>query len=305
MHSARLSRDDPPFEREVESQQRVRSRSCGPRAGMLFPGIGELCNGRQREGAVMIGLGIAELGAFVAGGIKQGFGSTAALLPVLTFGDLLTASAMDAGLEVQRAAGLPYVPGESLTELAAAPFSGEVMGRPAVYAGIAGTVALSLLYGRLVDGPIATDSFRQRPRLFGRDVNSSWGYPAGLAIGVGVFEHVALAEETAFRGVLQSGLARRYGETEGLVFSSLIFGLVHSTNIFFIDNSTDRIHYLLYDVPFITLLGGYLGYIYRDSGYSLAPSVAVHFWYDFLISAVGFVLDPKNSPLAFTTAAAF
>ena len=253
----------------------------------------------------MAGLGVAELGTFFGAGLKQGFSSTASLLPLLLFGDLLTASAMDTGLELQRAAGLLYVPEESLSELAAAPFSGEVLARPEVFAGIAGTVAVSLLYGRLVDGPYSTRTIGQRPRLFGAEVNSSWGYPAALGIGLGVFEHVAIAEETAFRGVLQSGLSRRHGEQSGLLVSSLVFGLVHSSNLLFIDNGSDRLHYLLFDVPFITLLGGYLGYIYRGSGYSLAPSVAVHFWYDFLLSAFGFVLDPKNSPLAFSTALAF
>ena len=38
----------------------------------------------------------------------------------------------------------------------------------------------------------------------------------------------------------------------------------------------------------------------RWSGYSLAPSVAIHFWYDFLIEAYGFAMDPKHSPLALT-----
>jgi hypothetical protein len=30
----------------------------------------------------------------------------------------------------------------------------------------------------------------------------------------------------------------------------------------------------------------------------LAPSVAEHFWYDFLGSAVFFILDPQHSPLS-------
>lgn len=305
LHQARLRQDDPPTERELESRERILGRSCSPRLGLLFPGLGQLCTGRNTEGALLAGLGVAELGAFVGAGLKQGFGSTASLVPLLVFGDLLTASALDSGLEVQRAAGLLYVPQESLGELARAPFSGEVLARPEVFAGIAGTVVLSLLYGRLVDGPYSTQSFRQRPRLFGADVNSALGYPVALGLGAGIFEHVALAEEMAFRGVLQSGLSRRYGEESGLFASSLVFGLAHSSNILFLDNGHDRLHYLLFDVPFITLLGGYLGTLYRGSGYSLAPSVAVHFWYDFLVSAFGFVLDPKGSPLAFSTAMVF
>jgi membrane protease YdiL (CAAX protease family) len=51
-------------------------------------------------------------------------------------------------------------------------------------------------------------------------------------------------------------------------------------------------------VPFITLLGGYLGLTYRWTGYALSAPVAVHFWYDFIIEAIDFLADPQNSPLS-------
>ncbi len=51
-------------------------------------------------------------------------------------------------------------------------------------------------------------------------------------------------------------------------------------------------------MPFITLLGSYLGLAYRYSGYSLGPPIAIHFWYDFLLEAYSFLGDPKHSPLA-------
>ncbi len=211
---------------------------------------------------------------------------------------------MDAVLELQRARKLLYVPQENLAELAAAPFSLEVLSQPTVFLGIAGTLAAGLLVARITDGPLTTQGFGKRPVLFGRTVNSSWGYPVAFGIGVGLFEHVALAEETAFRGVLQSSWARRYGEDRGWIYGSLAFGLIHSTNLFFMDSS-QRLSYLLVGVPFITLLGSYLGLAYRHSGYSLAPPVAIHFWYDFLIEAVSFVLDPRDSPLALSYGAPF
>jgi membrane protease YdiL (CAAX protease family) len=140
--------------------------------------------------------------------------------------------------------------------------------------------------------------------LFGAEVNSAVGYPVAGAVGIGLFEHVALAEESTFRGLLQSGWSRSAGETRGWIYGSLAFGLIHTTNILFIDPS-QRLSYLAVGVPFITLLGSYLGLAYRWSGYSLAPSVAIHFWYDFLIEAVGFVADPKHSPLAATWSVPF
>ena len=297
MHTARLWREEPPSPRELEAAETIAHRDCNPRWGLLVPGMHRVCWGQKPEGYLLAGLGMAELGTGIAVAIKHDITWAGAALPLLALGDLLTLSVMDAALEVQRAQRLPYVPQESLAELAAAPFSFEVLSRPSVFLGIAGALAAGLLVSRLSDGPLSTQGFGKRPVLFGREMNSATGYPLGFVIGAGLFEHVALAEETAFRGVLQSGWARKYGETQGWIYGSLAFGLIHSTNILFIDSS-QRAKYLLVGVPFITLLGGYIGQVYRSSGYSLAPSVAIHFWYDFLIEAVGFVLDPKNSPLA-------
>jgi membrane protease YdiL (CAAX protease family) len=247
----------------------------------------------------MLGLGAAELGTGLAAAFDQGLTSPAAGVPLLAFGDLLTASAIDAVLELQRAARYRYVPQESLTELARAPFSPEVLEKPGVWAGIAGTLAAGILVSRIVDGPVDTSNFGKRPVLFGHEFNSAVGYPLAGAIGVGLFEHVAIAEESVFRGFLQSGWARTSGEDRAWVYGSLTFGLVHASNILFMDPS-QRLSYLAVGVPFITVLGSYLGLAYRWSGYSLAPSVAIHFWYDFLIEAYGFLADPKHSPLAVT-----
>jgi membrane protease YdiL (CAAX protease family) len=297
MHSARVVREEPPSERETESRERVTSANCNSRSAALLPGYVQACRGRTGEGVLLAGLGLAELGTGIAAGATSGFGTPAAGVPLLAFGDLLTASVMDAVLESQRAANLRFVPQESLSELARAPFSLEVLSRPPVWAGILGTLAAGLAVSRLIDGPMDTQNFGHRPVLFGHQFNSAVGYPLAGAIGVGLFEHVAIAEESAFRGLLQSGWARSQGEDRGWIYGSLSFGLVHASNVFFIDRS-QRLKYLALGVPFITVLGSYLGLVYRFSDYSLAPPVAVHFWYDFLLEAIGFVTDPRNSPLA-------
>lgn len=295
MHQARLETDEPPGERELESRDRV--VSCPPRASLLVPGLLQMCRGRQTEGSVLASLGIAELGATISGGAANGFGSSAAGVPLLALGDLWTISIMDVALEEQRAAHLRYVPQESLGELALAPFSGEVLARPSVWAGIAGSLAAGILVSALIDRGIDTRNAGKRPVIFGREMNSAVGYPLAAAIGAGLFEHVAIAEEMAFRGVLQSSWARSLGETRAWVYASALFGIVHSSNIAFLDRD-QRLTYLAVGVPFITLLGSYLGLAYRWNRYSLAPSVAIHFWYDFLIEAYAFLADPKNSPLA-------
>ena len=298
MHQARLSDDEPLSQREINARARLEAHpDCRSRLGVLVPGYLQMCRGRTADGAVLAGFGVAELGGAITGTITDGITSSAAGIPLLAFGDLITLSVMDIGLENQRALELKYVPQENLSELARAPFSFDVLKRPMVWGGIIGTLAAGLLVSRLVDGPITTEGFGRRPVLFGHQVNSAIGYPAAAGIGVGIFEHVAIAEESAFRGVLQSTWAREYGEDRGFVYGSLAFGTLHASNIFFIDSS-QRVKYLAVGVPFITLLGSYLGLVYRQSGYSLAPPVAIHFWYDFLVEAVGFAGDPKNSPLA-------
>jgi membrane protease YdiL (CAAX protease family) len=298
MHQARLSDDEPLSQREIDARARLETHpDCYSRLGALVPGYLQMCRGRTADGAVLAGFGAAELGGAIAGTATDGITSNEAGIPLLAFGDLITLSVMDVGLENQRALKLKYVPQENLSELARAPFSFEVLKRPMVWGGIIGTLAAGLLVSRLVDGPITTEGFGHRPMLFGYQVNSVIGYPAAAGIGVGVFEHVAIAEESAFRGVLQSSWSREYGEDRGFVYGSLAFGTLHASNIFFIDPS-QRVKYLAAGVPFITLLGGYLGLVYRQSGYSLGPSVAIHFWYDFLVEAVSFAGDPKSSPLA-------
>jgi len=279
-----MGREEPASERETEARARVFDSSCTSRSAVLVPGLMQLCRGRSGEGAALAALGAAELGTGIAAGATSGV--------------------MDAAIETQRAAQLPFVPQESLSELARAPFSGEVLSRPEVWGGIAVSLAAGLLVSRIVDGPLSTQSSGQRPVLFGHTLNSAVGYPLAGAIGVTLFEHVAIAEESTFRGLLQSTWARSEGETPGWIYGSLAFGLLHSTNILFIDSS-QRLSYLAVGVPFITVLGSYLGLAYRWSGYSLAPSVAIHFWYDFLLEAISFAADPKNSPLAMTWSTSF
>ena len=286
-----------------EREARASVQRCFSRWSAIFPGIPQLCRGRG-EGAVLLAFGAAELGTAIGVRVAGSTNAAARGLPLLAFGDALTLSVMDAALENQRAANLAFVPQESLTELAAAPFSSDVISKPMVYGGILASLAAGLLVSRLVDGPLDTQDFGKRPVLFGHTMDSAAGYPLAGAIGVGLFEHVALAEELTFRGLLQSGWARSAGETPGWIYGSIAFGLAHTTNIFFIDSS-ERLRYLAVAVPFITALGSYLGLAYRRSGYSLAPSVAIHFWYDLLIEAVSFVADPRHSPLAATWSVPF
>ena len=208
MKEARIIQDSPPNEGEIEARERIISHPCKVGRGLLLPGYMQMCRGRNGEGVVLAGLGIAELATGITAGVTSGFDSAAAGVPLLALGDLVTASVMDAVLESQRAATLRFVPQESLSDLARAPFARDVLSRPAVWAGILGTFAAGIAVSRLIDGPINTQDFGHRPVLFGHELNSAVGYPLAGAIGIGLFEHVSIAElETAQRGAHPCGRA--------------------------------------------------------------------------------------------------
>jgi membrane protease YdiL (CAAX protease family) len=183
-----------------------------------------------------------------------------------------------------------------MADLGAAPFNWQVMKRPAVWLGILGTLAVGMATTLALADDIDTDQVGEDPNLFGEVVDGRWGYPAAGGIGAVYFTHVAVGEEALFRGYIQSSLSRNSGENTGWVAASLLFGAAHIPNIYALPEE-ERGEYLLYGIPFITAAGFYLGWLYRDSGYALGPSTAVHFWYDLLLSAAVFALEPQNSIL--------
>jgi hypothetical protein len=75
-----------------------------------------------------------------------------------------------------------------------------------------------------------------------------------------------------------------------LASASAIFGAVHLVN--FGQDPKEA----LYAVPTIAVLGGSLGLAYAHTGHKLSTSVAMHFWYDFLLSTVAFAADPRHQP---------
>jgi membrane protease YdiL (CAAX protease family) len=247
-------------------------------------------------------LGAGELATGIAVAIKHDVTYPGAAVPLLALSDLILLQSFDAAIDLQLARRQLYVPQDTLLERALAPFNPRVLAKPEVALGIVGTFAAGLAVTAATDG--LSPPFRGKPILFGKQFQQGLGYATGTAIGVGLFEHVALAEETTFRGFFQSSFARRSGEDLGWIYGSLLFGAMHAPNALFMDSS-QRLSYLTIGVPFITVLGSYLGLAYRWNGYSLAPPVAIHFWYDLLISAASFVMDPRNNQLSGSIAIPF
>jgi membrane protease YdiL (CAAX protease family) len=266
----------------------------------VFPGTGQLCQGRPEEGATLMALSASELAVGATVAVRTGDAThPGAGVPLTAFQDLWVASVTAWDLERQRAAHALFTPPERIPELLPAPFSPDVLRHPEVWLGLLGMVGADLLVTRALSGPDAFDLSHagEPPNVFGRTFDPLAGSALAAGVGVSLFEHVAVAEETFFRGWLQSGLSRALGETPGWLLASAIFGATHSLNALTLP-AEDRPIYLAVYVPFITVLGGYLGWVYQHLGYSLAPGVALHFWYDLAVSAVAFALDPAHNALS-------
>jgi membrane protease YdiL (CAAX protease family) len=298
----------PPSPAEIEAGVAVDYRSCSPHLGWLFPGLGQLCLGKTGEGAVLGGLAASEIGTAVAVGVEvdddfDGDGQAddplehpGVALPLAAVQDLWIYGLADTWITGALARREMYAPPDTLTDLVAAPFNLEVMKRPAVWGGLLGALALGIGVSLALDDT-DSDQVGDDPNLFGETVDARYGYPLGALAGGTLFAHVAPAEEALFRGYIQSTSARVLGETPGWVAASLLFGLAHLPNMYALPED-QRTEYLLYGIPVITAAGFYLGWVYRTSDYSLAPSTAVHFWYDLVLTATLFVIDPENSIFA-------
>lgn len=296
---ARTTPDAPPLPREVAADSAVENQRCSPRWGLLLPGVGQLCRGHTEEGSVLLGLTALELTAAAIAVDRYGFTlrESAVMVPVIGLQDLWLYAQEMILIEEGRALRKPFTPQDNMAELARAPFNPRVIGRPHVLGSILGATAAGVGIGYLLDDGDARPS-GEDVNYFGRHLDPLVGYPAaGLTFGA-LYTHVALAEEAAFRGGVQSRLARKYGETTGWALASLYFGAVHVPNAFLFTEGDVRRDYLLIGVPFISAVGGLVGLNYRWADYSLTAPVAVHFWYNFLISAVELVRNPETSMLS-------
>lgn len=297
-----------PSEVETQAAERLDTASCSPAWSWLLPGLGQLCMGKTGEGAALSGLAVAEVGAAIAlsntdlpDSNESGFSPET--LPLIGLQNLWFYGVADIYLEEDRAEQLPFTPQDTLGELVAAPFNLEVLEAPEVWGGILGTTAaafaFSALMGSVADAPADEPIPDRTPQYFGQEMPAGAAYPLAFATGTALFSHVAIGEEAVFRGIVQSSLARNQGEWAGWAWSSLVFGAIHIPNAAAMP-AGERQDYLLYSVPFITAVGSYLGLSYKWSNYSLSHPVAVHFWYDFLLSAAQYAVAPGDSPIGMT-----
>jgi membrane protease YdiL (CAAX protease family) len=285
------------------------SKRPGTAAGLslLCPGCGQFYLGNSLEGAAVLGSAVALIGGAVA--LTSGHGisidgtSDSAKVPIgiaMIFAaqNLWFYSIFDAYRDARVLRGDEgyrfKITRESLPKLASAPFDPRVLASPWVWAGVPIALAAGIGFSYL----ISRGEFTDHPSIFevdrvnvlGHDFHRGTGFAAGSAYFAALFTGVGVGEEALFRGVIQTELEERWGPTRGLIAASAIFGAVHLFN-FLQDPKT-----ALVAVPVIGVLGSSLGLAYQHTGHRLSTSVAMHFWYDTLLSMTAFAADPTHQP---------
>jgi membrane protease YdiL (CAAX protease family) len=304
---ARMSADEPVFPEERIAAAERGARPCSPYWGLLFPGVGQLCLGRTQEGAAIASVAAADAAiATVAALSTKGppLEHPAVSVPLLGFQEMYLFSAANVAIREDLAGKKLYAPQDSVADVAAAPFNIEVMKRPEIWAVLIGGVAAFVGASFLIEDDLTVGNVGNDANVFGKKLPFATGGPLGLGAFAGLDLQVAVGEEGLFRGVIQSGLSRKIGKTEGLLLGTLIFGAMHAAPAFTLEGE-DRRNFIRYKLPAVAAAGAYFGWLYQRSDYSLAPPTAMHFWFDFLLSSAFYVIRPDESPISFTYDARF
>ena len=147
---------------------------------------------------------------------------------------------------------------ETLNELAYAPFNYKILQKPEVAIPIA---LLTLFIGsgaRGGDPILLPTSVKRDGSLYVKS------FIDGMSPAIG--------EEAFFRGYLNHSISTSYGPVTGIGTSSVLFMLAHEGNEDAREGRAARF-----------LAGVYFGWIHYRNGYDIRPSIAVHFWNNFII----------------------
>jgi membrane protease YdiL (CAAX protease family) len=190
---------------------------------------------------------------------------------------------------------------EGLTDLLIAPFNPHVLKSPWVWAGLPAMLGAAVGASYVISHATSNHASVALRTLgdgkgvwfFGQHYDTTTGVMAGEAYNTTMFLPVAVGEESLFRGAVQAGLSESLGLWQGWALGSAIFGAAHTFNFIGDENGVKE---AAYAVPYLMVTGSYLGFLYIHSDFSLLRGVAVHFWYDFLLSTIDFIEDPDHQP---------
>jgi membrane protease YdiL (CAAX protease family) len=191
-------------------------------------------------------------------------------------------SARRTGLDLRRA----RFDDTPTSELLLAPFDPDQFLRLPVFgAALLGVAGAALAHDH--DGGRLPDVTRAQMLgdTYDRDDATALYMGSALLVSLGA----GAAEEGLFRGVVQTLLQDRWGNAGGLWAASGIFGAAHLGG--------DGLN--VDGALFATAAGAYLGWLYNHDDNRLAGPIAAHFWYDFMIFAASWALDPDDTPFGF------
>ena len=173
------------------------------------------------------------------------------------------------------------------SQLLTAPFGRQLL-RPQVWgAGLLG-VAVGAAAAHDGDGHL---SDVRRARMLGANYDRQEATVLYGASAFGISLGAGMAEEGLFRGMLQPVLQQRLGERQGFWVTAGTFGAAHLVGL---DGGWN-----VGGAVWATGAGAYLGWLYEADDARLAGPIAAHFWYDFMLLATSWAMDPDNTPLGF------
>ena len=184
------------------------------------------------------------------------------------------------------------LPDESVVDLAKASFDPSIIAKPDFFLPFIFHFGAVLLLQNSIFPDSSTTSSDQAAgegvHVYGKHLPASIGYPLGEAGLWLSCTAVSMGEEALFRGYLQSELEERFGKQLGWLTASALFGALH------IPNGTTTKERMFASLSAFT--GGLvLGYFYQKEGYSLRKSIAYHTWWNFSLSTINFLQNPKDS----------
>jgi hypothetical protein len=244
-------------------------------ASLIVPGAGQLSNGDRIEGAVHFGIfAVSAYGAirykdkgdYLDADKRYDEANNRELINRTTLkydyaSRLATDTALYSSYGAYRDArsrdNSGYrlsAPHESLDDLAAAPFSFRYLSRPTTFIPLAIQAA-----------GVFRKSYHYRIDRE-KDVSKNDLYTFNFAAN----EMTAVGEEAMFRGFLNNEFSDRYGNREGLVISSVIFGISHNGK----GQTATPLE--------ATAAGLYLGWVHQHNGFEAGEGAALHYWINVL-----------------------
>lgn len=160
------------------------------------------------------------------------------------------------------------LPHESLNDLAVAPFSFKYLSRPTTF------IPLALQAAAVFSSKNGYGIYRHA------DVSQGDLHTFNLVAN----EMTAVGEEAMFRGFLNNEFSNRYGDTNGLMTSSAIFGLAHTGQ----GQTANALQ--------AAAAGLYLGWVQQRNGFEIGEGVALHYWIN-VLAGVSAIRHGGSAPL--------